>query len=60
MSYTDMDHWLSLLKFELIKANLSLFRLFSAHLDLVIWAHLSLFWAQIGSFWLYLGSFNLF
>ena len=48
-----------LLKFELIKAHLSSFRLFSAYLGFVIWAHLGLFWTHIGSFWIYLGSFEL-
>ena len=48
-----------LLKFGLIKARLSSFRLFSAHLSLVILAHFGSFWAQIGSFWIYLGSIEL-
>ena len=48
-----------LLKFGLIKAHLRSFRLFSAYLGLLIWAHLGLFWAHIGSFWIYLGSFEL-
>ena len=46
-------------RFELIKTHLSSFRLFSAYLGFLIWAHLGLFWAHIGSFWIYLGSFKL-
>ena len=36
-----------LLKFELIKAHLSSFKLFSAYLGSLICAHLGLFWAHI-------------
>ena len=58
-------HWYTtqvklLLKFELIKAYLSSFRLFSAHLSLVTSDSLGPFWAQIESFWIYSGSTELF
>ena len=60
MSYTEYASPVNvLLKFELTKAHLSSFRLFSAYLRLLIWAHLGLFWALIGSFWIYLESFEL-
>ena len=48
-----------LLKCELIKAHLSLFKLFPGYLGLLIWPNLGLFWAHIGSFWTFLGPFEL-
>ena len=39
-----------LLKFDLIKAHLSSFRVFSAYLSLLVWAHLDQFWAHMGHF----------
>ena len=60
MSYTEYASLIKiLLKFESIKAGLSSFKLFSAYLGLLIWAHLGLFWAHIGSFWIYLLFFEL-
>ena len=44
MSYTEYASLVKiLLKLKLIKAHLSLFRLFSVSLDLFIWGHLGLF-----------------
>ena len=44
MSYTGYASLVKiLLKFELIKAHLSSFRLFSAYLGWLIWAHIGLF-----------------
>ena len=44
MSYTEYASLVKiLLKLKLIKAHLSLFRLFSVYLDLFIWGHLGLF-----------------
>ena len=60
MSYTRYASLVKfLLRFELIKAHLSSFRVFSANLGFLIWAHLGLFWAHIGSFWIYFGSYKL-
>ena len=60
MSYTGYASLVKILViFELIQAHLSSFRLFSAYLGLLIWAHLGLFWAHTESFWIYLGSFEL-
>ena len=60
MSYTLYASLVKfLLRFEIIKAHLSSFRLFSAYLGFLISAHLGLFWARIGSFWIYLGSFEV-
>ena len=60
MSYTRYASLVKfLLRFELIKAHLSSFRVFSTNLDFLIWAHLGLFWAHIGSFWIYFGSYEL-
>ena len=60
MSYTGYASLVKiLLKFDLMKAHLSLFRHFLAYLGLFIWAHLGPFWAYIGLFWIYLGSFEL-
>ena len=51
MSYTGYVSLVKiLLKSELIRAHLSLFRLFSAYLRLLIGAHLGLFSGDIGSF----------
>ena len=60
MSYTLYASLVKfLLRFEIIKAHLSSFRLFSAYLGFLISAHLGLFWARIGSLWIYLGYFEV-
>ena len=46
--YASLVKFLS--RFELIKAHMSSFRLFSAYLGFLISAHLGLFWAHIGLF----------
>ena len=56
--YDIFDIYYVALEFENTKTDLISFRLFSAHLGLVIWARLGSFRAQIGSFWIYLGSFR--
>ena len=60
MSYTVYASQVNfLLRFELIKAHLSSFRLFLVYLGFLIWAYLGLSWAHIGSFWMYLGFYEL-
>ena len=51
MSYTGYAALVNiLLKFDLIKPYLNSFRLFSAYLGLLIWAHLGLFWGRMDHF----------